>query len=465
MIFAVVLQSSMVAAQGDWMATSSESKRVPGAPSNFDRFGHAVELTPTLMIVSAHLRDTPVKDAGGVYLFDRATGVEQTPILLPNTGGGAAMFGEDLAASGNLLIVGAPGEDHSGDLDAGAAYVFDLTTRSLVYRLEASDADEGDVFGMSVAIDGTTAIVGAPKWEDDPANPGLDYGAVYVFDLTTGNQTARLEDASPTFSAQFGASVALTGSTAVVASIEGGSDDRGLVTLIDLGDESVIDELSSPDASTDAFGSDVATDGDLLVVGAEGDSRVQVDGGAAFIYELSSRNLIATLEPDLETVAGKFGNCVRVSGWVGVGAFNGGPNPGYSGAVYLFDREGNRVLKVRPSDGSATDRFGISFAMDVNFLMVGSDQDDDGGPNRGSVYEYPLEQVAIPVEISGSPNTELAFATLPEHSYEVYRTEDLSSWPLSPLAFIQGTTGDFETSWLDGSPPVSEKVFYRIEKP
>jgi hypothetical protein len=88
-------------------------------------------------------------------------------------------FGTSVALDGDTLVVGAPGEDSSDDGDdddadgAGAVYVFVREGDEWQQQayLKAPNAGAGDAFGHSVALDGNTLAVGAPG-ED-----GSGYGA------------------------------------------------------------------------------------------------------------------------------------------------------------------------------------------------------------------------------------------------------------------------------------------------
>ena len=59
------------------------------------------------------------------------------------------------------------------------------TPVSLTDKLTASNGAVDDFFGRSVAISGSTAIVGADGDDDD----GPESGSAYQFDTTTGVQT------------------------------------------------------------------------------------------------------------------------------------------------------------------------------------------------------------------------------------------------------------------------------------
>ena len=93
------------------------------------------------------------------------------------------IFGFSVAISGNFAIVGAFYEDDAGGTYSGKAYIFDVTTGSLLRTLDNPNAystSAYDNFGFSVAISGNLAIVGA-YGEDDSG--GTDSGKAYVYQI------------------------------------------------------------------------------------------------------------------------------------------------------------------------------------------------------------------------------------------------------------------------------------------
>ena len=117
--------------------------------------------------------------SGGVYVFhwDGSTWTEQQK-LTPSDGG-AGGFGTSVAICSDTIIVGAYGDDTKG-VNAGAAYVFawNGSTWTEQQKLTASGGAANDYFGTSVAVDGTTVVVGADR---DDNFYVADAGAVYVF--------------------------------------------------------------------------------------------------------------------------------------------------------------------------------------------------------------------------------------------------------------------------------------------
>ena len=133
----------------------------------------------------------------------------------PNTGAND-YFGTSVAVSadGTVMAIGAPGEDSdpaalAGDMnddgltDSGAVYVYEKVNGTWEWRaiLKASNADSGDRFGATVALnaDGTILAVGAPQEDsaaitidgDQDDNSWPDAGAVYVFRLEGGAWSQR----------------------------------------------------------------------------------------------------------------------------------------------------------------------------------------------------------------------------------------------------------------------------------
>lgn len=95
--------------------------------------------------------------------------------------------GTAVAISGSQAAIGDPSDNVLGanhrdafDSRAGAAYVFDASTGQQAERLLASDGSGYDEFGFSVELDGTTALVGAPGWENGTGT--MFSGAAYLFD-------------------------------------------------------------------------------------------------------------------------------------------------------------------------------------------------------------------------------------------------------------------------------------------
>ena len=156
--------------------------------SDSDYFGYSVSVDGNYAIVGAYDEgDAGGTNSGKAYIFDATTGSLLQTLSNPNAYGTSAYdnFGISVAISGNLAIVGAFFEgDDSGEIESGKAYIFDATTGSLLHTLSNPNAygtSAGDQFGSSVAISGNLAIIGVP-YEDDAG--GTNSGKAYVYQLS-----------------------------------------------------------------------------------------------------------------------------------------------------------------------------------------------------------------------------------------------------------------------------------------
>ena len=96
---------------------------------------------------------------------------------MPDDGAANDGFGRSVAINGATAIVAASLDDDNGSA-SGSAYLFDATTGEQLFKLLPDDGASSDHFGISVAINGATAIVGADHNDDN----GTDSGSAYLFD-------------------------------------------------------------------------------------------------------------------------------------------------------------------------------------------------------------------------------------------------------------------------------------------
>ena len=163
-----------------------------------DQFGTSTALDGETAVVGAPWDDNAGgTNAGAAYVFVCVGGVwtEQTKLTADDPTGGD-LFGRSVALDGDTVLVGAPDHDHSGKNGAGSAYVFVRSGEAWTQQamLTASDAASGDYFGVSVALDGDTAVVGARR--NDGA--GTNAGAAYVFVRTGEVWTEQAKLTAPT---------------------------------------------------------------------------------------------------------------------------------------------------------------------------------------------------------------------------------------------------------------------------
>ncbi|HET6494489.1 MAG TPA: FG-GAP repeat protein, partial [Thermoleophilia bacterium] len=159
-------------------------------------------------VVAAHA--APAGDSAQTLLPRLA--LQQGELIAPDGVGGNSL-GMSVAVSGNTALVGAPYCDVAGNVVAGAAYVFVRSGGAWVAqaKLTAADGADLDLFGYSVALSGDTALIGAMGLGRRP-------GAAYVFALSAGSwtQRARLRAFDGVAGDEFGRRVALSVDTALI---------------------------------------------------------------------------------------------------------------------------------------------------------------------------------------------------------------------------------------------------------
>ncbi|MEM7576168.1 MAG: hypothetical protein AAF328_01725, partial [Planctomycetota bacterium] len=280
---------------------------------NSYNFGYDVSIDGTTVLAGARGDSLNGTNAGAAYLFDVTTG-QQGFVLRPDDGQTGDLFGSSVGIDGGFAVIGANGNDTNGD-SAGAAYLFDVTTGQQRFRLAPDVPVAGAQLGEDVDIDGATAIVGA-RTERIGADFGFNAGAAYLFDVATGAQRHRLVPDDLAGGDQFGESVALDAdsATAIVGATRA-NDAKGAAYLFDLNTGQQLRQLTADDgAASDDFGSSVAIDGSLAVVTATSHGN----GGAAYVFDITTGDQVAKFTASDARDGDFLGNSVALSGRIAV---------------------------------------------------------------------------------------------------------------------------------------------------
>ena len=268
----------------------------------------------------------------------------ETAKLLASDGSEGDKFGSFVAISGNTALVGAYSDDDDGT-DSGSAYILEQQQDGSwleTAKLLASDGASDDLFGDSVAISGTTALIGAYRDDDD----GTDSGSAYIFEQQQDGswlETAKLRASDGVSSDFFGLSVAISGNTALIG-VYRDNGYRGSAYIFEQEQDGTWLEktkLTASDGATDDnFGRSVAILGSTALVGASGDD----DNGSA------------------------------------------------SGSAYIFEQQDDgswpETAKLLASDGAVTNQLGWSVAISGTTALIGAPKDDDNGADCGSAYIF-----------------------------------------------------------------------------
>ena len=313
--------------------------------------------------------------------------------LVASNGQVDGLFGYAVAVDGDTAVVGAPGANVAHVLmrDQGGRGAW-----GTVLQITGSDSEAGDGFGGAVAIEGDRIVVGSPA-------AGFHItGAAYVFDRNHGGpgnwgQVAKLSDPDPVGLSDYGGAVGVSGDAVVVAArykplfaFNGVAylyrEDQG-----GAGNWGLAHTLVPADgAAGDQFGFSVSLDGDTAVISA-------ATGNAAYVFERNQGGPNAWGESHKIVAANPlpelFGYSVKVDGdRVLVGAPGADDTVPNQGAVYLFERDlggaGNwgQSTRLLTADGSQGDMFGSAVSLDGDAALVAAASDDGAAPDAGSVY-------------------------------------------------------------------------------
>ena len=398
-----------------------------------DEFGESVAIDGDTLVVGAPLEDSnatgingdqnndAAHDSGAAYVFvrnDSGIWSQQAYLKASNTGAGD-QFGFSVAIAGDNVVIGAPaeqsnatgvdGNQQDNSLNgSGAAYVFVRDENGKWAQqsyLKASNTGDVDNFGFSVAITGSTVVVGAVGENssatgvdgDQSDNSAGNSGAVYVFksdNNITWSQEAYLKPSNTGAHDRFGFSLAIHENTIVVG----------------------------------ALGEDSRAEG----VNGDQDNNLATNAGASYIFARTVNGTWsqqAYLKPSNTQAFDFFGHSVSlVNDTVAVGApledsnatgvdgdqgnnsdADEGPSGFDAGATYVFIRDAvgkwSQQAYLKASNTDNGDRFGFAVSVSDETVVVGArredsnatgvdgDQNDNSGNDGGAAYVFVRDSV------------------------------------------------------------------------
>ena len=333
-----------------------------------DSFGRSLALDGNYALIGAYSYSwasySNSSNPGFAYLFDTSTGDLLQKITSPD-GANYDYFGWSVALDGDYALIGATGDDDNGS-SSGSAYLLNIVTGDFLQKFIAPDGAASDWFGGSVALNGDYALIGANR---DDNNNEENSGSAYLFDTTTGDLLHKLTAPNGASNDWFGNSLALDGNYALIGAYgeDENGENSGSAYLFDVTSGDLIQKIIAPDSdSEDIFGVSVAIDGNHALIGASGDDDNGRKSGSAYLFDVSTGDLIQKIvAPDTNSYD-YFGRSVALDEDYALISSSG------NSSAYLFDvSSGDLIQKIYdPNNDYYDSSFGESVALDGNYALV-----------------------------------------------------------------------------------------------
>lgn len=139
-----------------------------------------------------------------------------------------------------------------------------------------------------------------------------------------------------------------------------------------------------------AFGIDVALDGDLLLVGSHTDQNSSVSGGAGYLFNVHTGDLLADFTAEVGTASDLTGRSVAMQQPLALLGAPGNDEHGEgTGAVHAFlTNQLFQLTTIYPDTPVIDEHFGSSLAIDGDFIVVGAPHSRISQTQTGSVYVF-----------------------------------------------------------------------------
>lgn len=310
--------------------------------------------------------------------------------LVPETLFEGDRFGHSIASNGDYIAVSAPNQVR-GDGGLGVVYIFNAQTGNQVRTIEPIDPQEGEYFARTLSMSDTQIAI--ENHTIHGSSPTLS--SVSIFDLSTGTRFIKIPTDDIVVTAWNGY-MALFGDRLAIGSPNDSDFGKlsGAVYLYDAITGALLHKLYQSDPHHIGYGSfgwSLAVHEGVLAISAPGGRRDDLFSTVVYLFDISTGNEIASIPPSNDGYTRSFAQAVAINGqYVAMGSSE-------DRTVWLYDRvTGELVTEIQTEDGhddtapQDTDLFGISIAMDDNFLLVSAITDSLNGTWAGAAYVFSL---------------------------------------------------------------------------
>jgi hypothetical protein len=349
--------------------------------------GCSMAVSSDLMVVGAVAENSY---AGATFVYQKQPGgwTQVAHLFLP---GGVAneSYGAAVAISGNDIMVSCRNEDDN----IGAVYLYrwNGTTVDGPTLIANPEPSAFDLFGISVAIDGDYAVIGA-------TGDNSSLGAAYVYHLDGGVWALqdKLVNETGVSSSNFGVMVAVSGDyLAVGAPFTSTPESQcGAVFMYRRtgGDWVYQQEVQAFNAAQDDFfGTALTLSGSTIAISSICDDDMGEESGSVYVYYLNGATweLQAKLNADDELEWDCFSSSLHMVGdMLAIGSTWAGEGGVYPGVAYLFQRSAgvwSQTNRIVAPDGVEGDQLGSSVFIDGDELLASAAYRNSGD---GAIYRF-----------------------------------------------------------------------------
>ena len=466
----------------DTFPTAETQKIVASDRGSGDKFGTSVFIDGNYIIVGTK-DSTGNSPKGAAYIYKRnsSTGVwgDEQKIEASDKQAGDN-FGDCVSISGDYAIVGASREDTGGN-SAGAAYIYKRNSSTGVWgdeqKIQASDKQAGDRFGFRVSISGDYAIVGSMYEDTGVSGAGAAY--IYKRNTSTGQwgDEKKIQASDKELNDWFGMSVGISGDYVVIGAQYEDTNGSGAgsayiykrnVSTGEWGDEQKIQ--SSDIQPGDLFGNNVSISGDYVIASAILEDTGGSAAGAAYIYKRNASTGVweqqAKIQASDKQTEDRFGRSLHINGdYAIVGAFKEDTGATDAGAAYIYKRTGSnweQQSKIQASDAQSEDHFGYSVGISGRYAIVGAwqeDEDTSGGNTLNSAgSSYIFER---PPDIGPAPDITIAFHfNTFSWGGDPYSDGSVTAAATAGHIYSDTPTGTYTWGTLDSASTASQQTTY-----
>ncbi|RKY68381.1 MAG: hypothetical protein DRP97_06385, partial [Candidatus Latescibacterota bacterium] len=251
---------------------------------NGDDFGKALAISNTVIVSGQPNDNTPTDNEGSAYIFD-TDGTLITKILASDPAT-SDNFGWAVSASDTKVVVGSP---YSNTNNAGSAYIYDVDGTFVTKIVSPAIVDNAN-FGYSVAVSNTKIAIGCPWHQGDNFEY---YGFVYLFNLD-GTYDTRIQSSEPQDREGFGVSVAVSDTHIVVGAyqsdiVEGTDSYEGSAYIYTIDGTFVAKLVAETRIATQTFGRTVSISDNFVAVGGSYDNTGA--NGVVEVFDLLGNRL------------------------------------------------------------------------------------------------------------------------------------------------------------------------------